>query len=238
MRALKGEVLLTAFDEAWQEHDLHRALTLLSVAAQENTRQELADLPLAARNDLLLRLREISFGGLIQGVGTCPQCGVPMEFTLPVSELRASMSDSHKSEGVTWSDRGTEYAMRPVTTSDLLSVMAEPGIHAAQEMLLSRCISVFAGQERRADLPSRCEQIFEEVNYSAEIRCAFTCTECASVGTLDFDIPHFLWREVHNAAQRLLSEIHEIAGAYGWSEQMIAHMTPHRRRVYLEMLNP
>ena len=47
----------------------------------------------------------------------------------------------------------------------------------------------------------------------------------------------FLWKEVRNAARRLLGEIHQLASAYGWSERAIAAMGPGRRAAYLGMLS-
>ena len=53
----------------------------------------------------------------------------------------------------------------------------------------------------------------------------------------DFDIARFLWAETRRAAAHLLSEIHELASAYGWSEEAIAAMSAQRRSAYMEMLN-
>ena len=54
---------------------------------------------------------------------------------------------------------------------------------------------------------------------------------------LDLDIAGFVWREVALAARRLLTEIHRLARAYGWSQQAIAAMSTPRRAAYLEMLD-
>jgi hypothetical protein len=51
------------------------------------------------------------------------------------------------------------------------------------------------------------------------------------------DIGHFLWLEVCSAAKRLIAEIHELAWAYGWSENSILRMSPQRRNAYIEMLS-
>ena len=58
MRALAGELLLAAWEEGAPEHDLGRALTLLSIALPDADREQLGALPIAQRNLLLLRLHD------------------------------------------------------------------------------------------------------------------------------------------------------------------------------------
>jgi hypothetical protein len=239
MRALTGELLLTACEEAAEEHDLNRSLVLLSHAIPKSNRRELARLSIAERNLLLLRLRELSFGSLLQGFGACPQCGAHLEFELPVASLIERLQ-SHSSPGpITWSENGRHCQLRPVTTDDLLSILDMPGIREAQDRLLELCLSVSGSLAK----PSACSttdsllEKFEQLHAAAELSCTLRCPECSVSETLDLDIARFLWIEARSAAQRLLAEIHELAWAYGWSERSIARMSPQRRSAYLEMLS-
>jgi hypothetical protein len=78
---------------------------------------------------------------------------------------------------------------------------------------------------------------FERINASSEIRVQFRCAACQSRPLLDLDIAHFVLREITGAARRLVTEIHQLASAYGWSERSIATMSATRRAAYLEMLS-
>ena len=73
MRALAGELLLAAWEQGAPEHDLRRALTMLSIALPGSDREQLGALPVTERNLLLLRLHELSFGPTAQRVRRLPQ---------------------------------------------------------------------------------------------------------------------------------------------------------------------
>jgi hypothetical protein len=228
MRALAGELLLEAFDQGRAEHDLQRALTLLSLALPESGRRELAEASIAERNLQLLRLREISFGPLLTGFAACAHCGARLEFSLPVAPLRASLEHLLPEGPAEWVEEGRGYQMRPANTVDLLASL-QVAAEEAPDYLLARCLD-------NSEVPATARQRFEQLNAAAELWCEITCPGCARGDSLDLDIAHFLWAEIRHAAQRLLREVHELAGAYGWSEESIVRMSGPRRAAYLEMV--
>jgi hypothetical protein len=63
------------------------------------------------------------------------------------------------------------------------------------------------------------------------------CAACRNRSLMDMDVAKFLLREIAGAARRLMTEIHELATAYGWSERSIAAMSGARRAAYLEMIS-
>lgn len=239
MRALTGERLLTACEEAAEEHDLNRSLVLLSHAIPTSNRRELARLSIAERNLLLLRLRKLSFGSLLQGFGTCPQCGAHLEFALPIASLIERLQLHSAAGPITWYENGEHCQLRPVTTDDLLAVLDVPDTREAQDRLLKRCLSVSDSISKplASSIAGSLLEKFEQLHAAAELSCTLRCPDCSVSETLDLDIARFLWIEVRSAAQRLLAEIHELAWAYGWSERSIARMSPQRRSAYLEMLS-
>jgi hypothetical protein len=237
MRALAGELLLAAWEEGAPEHELRRAVTMLSIALPAGDREQLGALPIAERNLLLLRLHELSFGPLLSAFGSCPKCGLRLEFAMSAAEMAAGLENQSRADSIAWSEEGRHYELRCVSTDDLLASLDVPDLSAAQECLLSRCLEV---SPARPELPSASPvmlQKFEQLHAAAELSCAIECPGCSSHELLDLDIARFLWTEVRNAARRLLGEIHELASAYGWSEQAIARMTASRRDAYLEMLS-
>ena len=237
MRALAGELLLAAWEEGAPEHELRRAVTMLSIALPASDREQLGALPIGERNLLLLRLHDLSFGPLLSAFGICPKCGIRLEFAVPVAEMASGLESQSRAGSIAWSEEGRQYQLRCVTTDDLLASLDVPDMSAAQECLLSRCLEV---SPARPELPSASPAVlqkFEQLHPAAELSCAIECPGCSSHEFLDLDIARFLWTEVRNAARRLLGEIHELASTYGWSEQAIARMAPSRRDAYLEMLS-
>lgn len=244
MRALTGELLLKAWDEGTGKSALARGVILLSLALPESNRQQIAQLSIAERNLLLLRLRELSFGPVLQSFGICAKCSAQLEFQVPVRELIEQVQKQHCDGTIAWTEKGKRCELRAVTTADLLATLDAPGMQEAQERLLQRCLISSAPAEPEASaesgddstaLPMVLEK-FNQLNAAAELSCAVICAACSSSQTLDLDIAQFLWLEVRSAAKRLLAEIHELAWAYGWSERALLRMSPARRRAYLEML--
>jgi hypothetical protein len=238
MRALAGELLLAAWEQGAPEHELCRALTMLSIARPGSDRAQLGALPVTERNLLLLRLQELSFGPMLSAFGVCPTCGAQLEFAVPIAELAAHLESGLRAGPVEWSEDGRRYQLRSVTTDDLLASLDVLDMSAAQEYLLSRCLTVSATRGSGRPLSSATVlQQFEHLHAAAELSCAIECPGCSSRESLDLDIARFLWAEVRAAARRLLSDIHELASAYGWSEQAIAGLSASRRDAYLEMLS-
>jgi hypothetical protein len=236
MQALTGERLLAAWDRGAAEHDLSRAVTMLAAALPGTGREHLSAAPIAERNALLLRLHELTFGPLLSVFGVCPQCQSPFEFGMPAAVMTGGPAGPAPAHRMVWHEDGRQYALRAVTTDDLLAVLGEPEAEAAQDLLLARCLEASPGPGRppaRAGILPR----FEELNGPAELTCSVDCPQCSRRADLDLDMARFLWAEVRTAARRLLSEIHQLAIAYGWSERDIAGMSATRRAAYLEMLS-
>lgn len=236
---LSGELLLEAFDEGMAEHDLDRALTMLALAMPESSRQQLAEYSIAERNLLLLLLREITFGPVMSGLARCSECSAQLEFAFDARMLIAQLQSQRGQQSVIWSERGRDYCLRAVNSSDLLACLASPDAEVAQHQLLTRCLSVSGQLSDLADPTSSSAVIekFDQLHGATELSLSVECPECSRSQLLDLDIGRFLWLEVRNAAQKLMNEIHTLAWAYGWSETSIASMNSSRRNQYMEMLS-
>ena len=232
MRPLAGELLLAAWESGAPEHDLERALTMLAAALPDADREQLGALPIAERNALLLRLHELTFGPLLSVFGVCAACGARFEFAVPA----AGLAGRYPAGQVAWREKGRHYRLRAVTTDDLLATLGVPETGAAADLLLARCLEVSPAAGQRT-APTAALRRFEQLNAASELSCCIDCPGCSSRELLDLDMARFLWKEVRNAARRLLGEIHQLASAYGWSERAIAEMRPGRRAAYLEMLS-
>ena len=237
MRALAGELLLKAWEEGLDEPELRRPLALLAVAMPDTDRGQLETMPVSERNRLLLGLHELSFGATLTAVTSCSACKEPLEFSVPVAQLTQILADAGE-DALEWQEIGHEYRLRAVTTADLLATLATDELDQAQDLLLSRCLTVTPphngeGEElKRATLTAK----FEQLHAATELSCAITCPGCSETQQVDVDIARFLWSEVRSEGQRLLGDVHVLATHYGWSEQAILALQDRRRAAYLEMV--
>jgi hypothetical protein len=127
---------------------------------------------------------------------------------------------------------------------DLCEVEAEAGAEDERSLrLLQRCVTRAIAGERAvsaADLPGDVvKQISERMSQAdpqAGIDLSMQCLDCSHRWSQPFDIASFLWTEVHAWALRTLSEVHQLAAAYGWSEAESLSLSPRRRGFYLEMI--
>jgi hypothetical protein len=250
LRPLAGEPLLTAWEDGGRCHELYRPLALLAAALPGADPAALAALPVAERDLLLLRLRELMFGAELGIFGHCEACGEPLEFTLRTDEVAAGLETATaaaEDASAAWAEAGRWYRIRPVTTEDLAATLAVRDVDAATELLLARCVEV-AATDSGSDFPpadgtsapappfpASVVSRFAGLHAAAEVRCAVDCPACADHQVLDLDIGRFLWREVAVAARRMLAEVHLLASAYGWAERDIIALSPARRAAYLEL---
>ncbi len=246
MRGLAGEQLLRAWERSRELPEQQAALTLLELANPERPAREWARLPLGKRDALLLELRAATLGRRMEGFAVCSACGAQLEFTLDARELAKGLLEpaarAKKPQGI---------GVRPTNTLDLLACSTASNAEEARTILLARSAcataikadAVTTAEKARRWLeaqPKRAaEQMtkrFEQVNAAAEIRLQLECAACGGRSVLDFDVVRYLLREIGVAARRLMTEIHELAQAYGWSEAAITGMSVARRTAYLEML--
>jgi hypothetical protein len=249
MHALNGEEMLMAWERSRQRPEQEAALALLSLAWPERSAGELAALPLAERNALLLELRASTLGHQMEGRAPCPECGVQLEFALDARALARGLREQMPED----CEELSGFAMRPANTQDLLACADVTSEEEARIILLERTVRVKNEESEEAgtiegrrgaellSLPAPVTaalmEQFERLNAAAEIQVQLQCAACEARPQLDLDIAHYLVREIAGAARRLMMEIHELASAYGWSEESIARMSGARRAAYLEMLN-
>lgn len=171
-----------------------------------------ASLPIGRRDAALLELRIALFGSDFTGVTSCPACGEEIELTFDASEVRREPPSDDRS-------------LRLPTTEDLLAIEHMTDVASARAMLLERC---GASEEDVARMAAADPQ--------ADVQIDADCPACAHRWREPFDIASYLWTEISVLARRLLSEVHELALAYGWSERDILSMSSARRNAYLEMV--
>ena len=241
MRAPSAGELLNVWEAGFAQAPTERALALLAVACPETSRDALAALSIGQRDARLLALREGLWGPQMEAVVACQDCRERLELPLDTRQL-LSQSPSTPPGEIPLSVAEYNMVFRLPTSLDLLAHVGY-GATGGHSPLLHRCL--LSAQQRgvpvEADkLPV---EVVEAVTKSmaeadplADIQLDLTCPSCQHRWHSVFDIVSFLWTEIEVWAWRMLSDVHTLARAYGWSERDILALSPTRRQFYLEMV--
>ena len=226
-----------------REHPVDRALTILAVLS-ERPRRELAEMSLERRDSELLAWRARLFGDAIVGYSDCPGCGCAVDVSLRVDGVE--VPDDRFVVPVA----GRELVVRMPTSLDLAAVANCESVAEARLALVRRCVEGAPGPgggangERGSGQPGPApdEGLVAIVEAELDRRAGISggtvqvvCPECGHEWPLELDVGAFAWREIEILASRLLHDVDTLARRYGWSEQEILHLSPDRRRFYLEL---
>jgi hypothetical protein len=248
MKTLASLDLLNAWEQGLGRGAAERALILLRLAAgsEEPAAKEAgtdpARWPVGQRDAYLLDLRESVFGSQVDGVASCPECGVQQEFRMAVNQLRVAPPQGAAHLALTSGEYQVEF--RLPDSLDLCELESDAGLEDDLSLrLLQSCVmnATAADQPVAAvDLPDDVvQQISERMSQAdpqADINLSLECPECSHRWSEPFDIASFLFTELSAWASRTLFDVHQLAAAYGWSETESLSMSPRRRGFYLEMI--
>jgi hypothetical protein len=241
MRALPAKELLQVWERGFSETPARRAIILLEAVCDEVP--AVPQFTVGQREELLLTLREKTFGSRLNTLVNCPQCHEPLETDVDISALRTAPPVETATEFFLRTD-GHEICFRPLTCGDLASLSPADDSAANQFRLLNHCVLSVKRNGREISpekLPAELVAMLAEkmalADPAAEIQFAFQCPACGHAWRGLFDIVSFFWTEINAYALRLLREVHVLAAAYGWSETEILRLSPHRRSAYLQLLN-
>ncbi len=239
MRALSSADLLSLWEGGCRLHPLDRGLLAVRVLLAETREESVADWTLGRRNQALAQLHCECFGPELQGWTECAQCGEKLEFRVDCRGLIERQRES-SSEPIVLQGR----RFRVPTSRDLARVAGERNPESAAMKLLEACCLETddrIGDTRpllkwsAGDLQRLGEKLVA-ADPLAEIVLSFECPVCRNVREQVLDLPEFLWAELEAAAKRILSEVHVLANAYGWSEGEILALSESRRALYLAMV--
>jgi hypothetical protein len=241
MLPLSARDLLKVWEAGEHRHPLDRALTILAAACPELSWDELAALSVGQRDARLLAVREQTSGPRLEGFVECPLCAEELEFGVMVADLRAAEPSTREEA---WELRIWDLSLRfrLPDSLDLGAAAACPDPAAARGLLARRCVlqasrdgKAVAPEELPASVVSTLGEQMVEHDPQAEVLLDLRCPVCEHRWEALFDVASFLWEELAAQAERLLREVHALAGAYGWSETEILGLNARRRRYYLEM---
>lgn len=227
MATVSAATLLTIWETGSAQPPLVRALSLLAPFFPETA---LTDLPIGARDALLLLVREWLFGTQMTCVATCPACTTRLEFTLTTTDLRALAPTTAVQQ---LEIDGYHLAFRLPASADLLALT--PGA-ATTRQLVERCL-LEAPAELTEDALAAVGMAMAQADPLLDLRIEVTCPACSHGWVAPFDVMAFVWQELDHWAQRLLRDVHTLARAYGWRESDILALSPQRRAFYLQLVN-
>lgn len=240
MRAPTAAELLDLWEVGAGSTPVTRSLALLELGSPRPDADELAALPVGAREARLLDLRELLFGPDLVGISSCDGCGEVLEFSCPVQDLRAPPPREEQAE-VAVSASGYDVLVRLPTSGDLAALAGERDPGAARELLLERCVvsatrdcSAAPASELPEEVVWALDERLAEVDPQADCRVELTCPGCGERRSLVLDVGAFLWAELDAWARRTVHDVHVLASAYGWTETEILALGA-RRRLYLEL---
>ncbi len=231
-----------------------RALLLLGAVHPDLDPTILGALPVGRRDALLLRLRARLFGPRLDATAACPACSERLEFTLSLPELLPSAANPEAGEEelallaptapLALELDGYALTLRPPSAGDLVALERHRDPVAAEAELLRRCVLSARRDEQpvgSAALPSplvtAVSARLADADPLADLRLGLSCPACSHSWSDPLDIVACLWRELEAWAARILREVHVLATAYGWTEDVVLALSPARRRHYLDLVS-
>jgi len=190
----------------------------------------------------LYRLRRELFGDLVEAVAICAQCGEEVELEVSISELEQGLTAPEAPPPALELDGYTISYRLPLNED--LSALAARGAQddaAGVAELIRRCVVSVRGPDGaavppgslRTDVGGALADAMAASDPGASVELAVTCP-CGHAWVDELDIRLILWTDLTDWVGRTLTEVHHLAGSYGWSEAEILTLPAWRRRWYLE----
>ena len=240
MRVLSGADLIDLRERGAALHPIDRALLALDVDGAD--RDALARLPLGVRDARLLAVRRELLGDRLDAEADCPACGERLELALGCSALIAAASPPPEAWEIEYGD--WRVTVRPLDSLDAAAAAACGDAPAAEELLLSRCVTDVRRDDDAYGAPALPHEVRDAIARSladrdpgAEWLLDLDCPACGHAWQNMLDVADFVWRELAARGDRLLGEVHVLARAYGWREADILELPPARRAAYLALVS-
>ena len=219
--------LLEIWERARGEPHLARALALV---ADTHPAGEARLLPIGERDRRLLTILTDNFGAGIEALADCPSCGAMIEITFDAVRLAETIVEDRNLAIVL---QGRDHGLRLPSSSDIAA--AAETLSPARTLAL-RCLDDDSVVETLSDDDvERIGRALAAAEPLLDPRIAMICPDCGTEQEHGFDIAAFLWDKIEARARGLLTHVHLLARAYGWSEADILALPEARRAAYLDM---
>jgi hypothetical protein len=187
----------------------------------------------------LFKLRRVIFGEMLEVLATCPACQNDVELIVALGELQPPLREGAAAPLTVQVDG---YTLRcRIPSNEDLRVLASRSGGATLRDLLERCVIEANAADRSPVLLRHLPEATVEATIEALAEAdPGACTQlriscpCGGEWVDELDIRDVLWSELTEWVGRTLTQVHQLARSYGWSEAEILQMSGWRRRWYLE----
>jgi hypothetical protein len=219
--------------------DTYLALALVQrVAHPTDAPVEWPNLPVTDLDVLVLRLRQMVLGDLIQAEASCPVagCGARIDVTFSLDayldhhQPRSARSAEPADEPGWFRLHDTSVVFRLPTVADQLAVA---GLSRPTPALVRRCIRPW---DAGARLVRRVENAMEALAPSLAHELEGVCPECGTAVAVYFDPRQFCLQELRDQAAYIMEDTHLLAAHYHWPEEQILALPRQRRIQYVELV--
>lgn len=238
MASIDAPFILQLWEELRDHAMLDRAVAMSAVAEPEVDASIAAAMAIGERNARLLRIRGRWSQTDFEVTTTCPHCESILEFAVQPARLleSAELAAIHPLE---FDHRVIHW--RPLSSRDLVEAATQPDAVTAATALLECCVEEIVEDgvaldevETTAAERTALSAAIEAADPLCDLRFELTCVDCDGAVTAELDVPDIVWRELDHHARRIVSDVHMLASAYGWTESECLALSPARRAIYLE----
>jgi hypothetical protein len=234
-------ILLKAWESGAIVAPLDRAPSLLHSLGVVPVSVLTDDLTVGQCDARLFELRRTLFGEMLEVVATCPACQTEVDLKLTLGQLQPPVREGPVPPLTLQADGYTLRCRTP--RNDDLRSLANWGADATLRDLLERCVleatspdgTTVAPHELPETTVESVGEALAESDPGARTVLRVNCP-CGNQWADELDIRVVLWTDLTDWVGRTLTEVHQLARGYGWSEAEILAMNGWRRRWYLEAL--
>ncbi|SMC19744.1 hypothetical protein SAMN02745857_00780 [Andreprevotia lacus DSM 23236] len=197
--------------------DTRAAVALLDRLLDHSAAPRAGSMPATERDALLAALYRQLWGDRIVSTLSCPACHSKYDLSFSLRELQQHLAAGRTAQGSNWRAPTAEEEMTAAEHG------ARDGVAALAAVLgMSPAGMAAACAELEAQAPI------------IDVELTAPCSECGAVQDAHFDLQSFLLQRLLGERALLLSEIHRLAGSYGWSLREILALPRSTRRALIE----
>lgn len=185
-----------------------------------------ADLSASDRDALLAALHRATWGDRITSSLRCPACGEMVDLSFELSALQRQLQPEPAAVHVDGlralrNAQGEAFTLPDASTEEAAAML---GLRAGMASLQA---SISGADAQDADaLGTTLEALAPLLDVELDAACA----ECGASQLVRFDIQSFTLQRLLDERERLLGEVHALAGGYGWSLDEIVSLPRSLRR--------
>lgn len=237
LRAPAADQLLAAWEHGLVSASARAGLLLAALGVADPDR-----LPLGARNRQLLGARILLFGTVADVVARCEECGEELEADVHLPDLLDALPDAPVTTAtpIRVSSGGYHVTVRVPTAVDLHGLPGD--VEAAAWELTARCVgearlddTIVQPRDLPVEVCAAIDDALAAADPGAVLDLTLACPSCGATTTRSLDPVALLWSELDTWAWKLLTDVHLLAAAHGWSEADVLAMSPARRQAYLHL---